>query len=119
MNLVVSQNKGLAGNAQGQDDGWHIHRLRQAGQVIRPDRIKVGSYYLYKEKHGMVCIVKILEDTSKDDWIGFRMMVKRVLYACWHIPKNCVFEAGYHSLSDYPSAWHVEPALVLLDSQAV
>lgn len=118
MHLVVSHNKDLAVNKQS-NDCWYIHQLRQAGNMLRPDRIEVGGYYLYKEKYGMVCIVKILENTSKEDWVGFRMMVKRVIYSCWHIPKNCVFEAGYHASQGYSSAWHLEPSMVLLDSQAV
>jgi hypothetical protein len=116
--LVVTQNKDLAIYVQN-DDWRYIHLIRQSGNIIRPDRIKVGGYYLYKEKHGMVCMVKILEDTSKEDWIGFRMMVKRVLYSCWHVPRNCVFEAGYHATQGYPKAWHLEPTLELLDKKAV
>lgn len=118
VHLVDTHNKSFAINEQN-NDYWYIHQLRQAGNIIRPDEVKVGGYYLYKEKHGMVCIVKLLENTSKNDWVGFRMMVKRVFYSCWHIPKNCLFEAGYHAANEYPSSWHFEPGLVLLDSQAV
>lgn len=118
MKLVYTQNKKLAVNVQN-NNYLYIHQLRQPGNIIRPDTVKVGGYYLYKEKHGMVCIVKILEDTSKKDWTGFSMIVKRVLYSCWDIPKNCVFEAGYHAAQDYPSSWHFEPAMELLDNKAV
>lgn len=118
MHLVVNHNNGLAVNVQNSDYRY-IHQIRQVGNIIRPDRIKIGGYYLYKEKHGMICIVKILECTSKEDWIGFRLMVKRVLFSSWYVPKNYVFEAGCHDRVGFPSSWHFEPGMVLLGSQAV
>ena len=93
------------------------YRQRMTGQIISPDQIEVGSYYLYKEKFGMVCIVKIIEDTTQNGWVGFRMMVKRVIYSCWQVPKGTTFEAGYYSAAfTYPTSWHLEPSMSLIKS---
>lgn len=117
MHLVTHQKKDKQVHWPCQDHR-HLQQLKQPGAVIPPDRIKVGGYYIYKENHGMVCIVKILESTSQEEWIGYRLMVKRVVYSYWSVPKNYVFETGYHLAQGHPIAWHLEPAMVLLDNHA-
>lgn len=90
---------------------WHVHQLRKPGIIIDPAEIVPGGHYIYKEKHGVVAIVKVLEDISQNDWIGFRLMVKRVLYSPWPIKAKTLFEAGYYSKFGYPSSWHFEAYL--------
>lgn len=98
-------------------ESWYIHRLRQPGKIIDPGQIQVGGYYLYKEKFGMVAVVKIIENTSNTGWVGFRLLIKRVLYSCSQVPKGTVIETGFCAESfKYPTAWHFEPSLTLLQS---
>ncbi len=99
-------------------DFEHINSIRQVGKVLSPDQIKVGGYYIYKERYGMVIMVKILEDISRDGWTGYRLMVKQVLYACWTVPRGTVFEAGYYAKNyNYHTSWHFEPGMSLITSR--
>ncbi|ADG82156.1 hypothetical protein TherJR_1296 [Thermincola potens JR] len=96
-------------------DGWFIHGLRQPGELVDPDQVQVGGYYIYKEKFGMVTIVKVIEKLSENGWSGFRLMIKRVLYSPWPVQKGTVFEAGYYTkLFSYPTSWHLEPCMSLI-----
>lgn len=99
-------------------DFWYVHRLRQTGKILDPEQIKIGEYYLYKEKFGMVSVVKVIEDTSNDGWVGFRLLVKRVLYSSCQVPKGTVIETGYYRESfSYPTSWHFEPGMTLIQSK--
>lgn len=93
-----------------------ICNLRQAGNVLKPEQIKAGGYYIYKEKHGMVSLVKVIRVIVKDDWIGFHLMVKRVLYSPWDIPKGRIFEVGLN-LTVSTTSWHFEPGMLLVKSE--
>jgi len=100
------------------NDVEYLNFLRQPGEKLKPNQIKVGGFYLYKEKFGMVAVVKVLKDTSESDWVGFRLMVKQVLYSCWNIPKGAVFDVGCNlNHFKHHTSWQLEPSLSLLKSQ--
>lgn len=98
-------------------DSCYVQQLRQAENVLTPNRIKTGGYYIYKEKFGIVALVKVLEDICEEGWVGYRIMIKRILYSPWQVPKNTVFEIGCstETPSGQPS-WHFEPGMILVKS---
>lgn len=97
------------------NDSCYVQHLRQAESVLTPDQISVGGYYVYKEKFGIVALVKVLEDISIQGWTGYRIMIKRVLYSPWQIPKNAVLEIGFGTEPiSYQNSWHFEPGMMLV-----
>ncbi len=95
--------------------GLHIHSLRSPGEVIDPREAQLGGYYIYKEKFGMVAIVKVVKTMSENGWAGYLFKVRRVLFSPWQVTKGSVFEAGYYAEGGaLPSSWHLEPCVSLL-----
>lgn len=97
------------------EESCHVQQLRQANNILPPDQIRVGGYYIYKERFGIVALVKVVKDISHQGWAGYRVMIKRVLYSTWHIPKNTELELGFSTKEmTYPTSWHFEPGMVLV-----
>lgn len=97
------------------DDSCYIQQLRRIENLLPTEHIKTGGYYIYKEKFGIVALVKVLEDMSEEDWAGYRVIIKRVLYSPWQIPKNTVLEIGFSKETKaYPPSWHFEPGMMLV-----
>lgn len=94
-----------------------IHRLREPGTILSVKEVKTGGYYIFKEKFGMVAVVKVVQNTSTEDWAGFRLKIKRILYSPWNVPVGTVFEQGYSpETSTLPTSWHFEPCMSLVKS---
>lgn len=97
------------------NQAWYIQNLRKTANIVHISQIKAGGYYLYKEKFGLVALVKVLKISTHDNWVDFRFIVKQVLYSCWHVPEKTILETGYCTENtNYPGSWHLEPGLCLI-----
>lgn len=113
---VISNNAKVDSHRSSTDSWKNIQELKEIQNVVDYQEIREKGYYLYKEKFGMVSLVKILEKTTHPDWMGFRLMVKRVLHSPWLVPHKMVFEVGYNpKMQSTPNSWHFEPGLVRVE----
>lgn len=95
----------------------YINNLRQDGIPQKPEEIRIGGYYLYKERHGMVALVKVVNKTFKDGWVNFTLLVKRVLFTPWEVRRGTVFEVGLDiNYTNYPGSWHFEAGMTIIKS---
>lgn len=101
-------------DAKSANDYLYINNLREIKCKIELNKVKVGGYYLYKEKFGMVAVVKVLKNTSTESWNSYLIKVNRVLFSTLDIPKGTVFEVGCSSTSSSKHSWHFEPFFSLI-----
>ncbi len=107
-------------NPATRQDGSYTNRVRETGIVLSLNELKTGGYYLFKEKFGMVALVKVIQNTSTHGWIGFRFKIKRILYSPWDIPVGTIFEKGYSpDTSAFPTSWHFEPCMLLIKTEKI
>lgn len=98
-------------------ENWCTNRFIEKGTILSPSDLKIGGYYLFKEKFGMIALVKVIQDTSTQGWTGFRLKIKRILFSPWDVPVGTVFEKGYcPETSALPTSWHFEPCMLLIKS---
>lgn len=110
---VINNRAEIDTNHQSTDSWKNVQELKEIQNIVDYQEVKEKGYYLYKEKFGMVSLVKVMGKTSHQDWVGFRLMVKRVLHSPWPVPKRMVFEVGYNpEIHPRPNSWHLEPGLV-------
>ncbi|MGG0793700.1 hypothetical protein ABE137_06810 [Brevibacillus laterosporus] len=62
---------------------------------IDPCKIEVGKRFLYEEKSHFAAEVTILEDKSKEDWVGYKLRVDNVIFGMNEIKIGDEFNCGY------------------------